>query len=201
VFKILLLLFLATPAFSSTITLPKDRTVFINGEVTGAILNQANKVYELSTKSTDPIYLVINSPGGGVFAGLQMITAIRLAQQRGVEIKCIVTLMAASMAFQIFAECDTRYAFENTLLLFHPMTMGGRFNSQDMQYNAEIMRALEGPLLRTLQEKLRMSRYDFYKHYYRQTLWTSYMLNTVSPDFVTTVDDVKGLPELFSPMD
>lgn len=199
-FKFLLLLLLATPAFSSTITLPKDRTVFINGEVTGAILNQANEVYELTIKNADPIYLVINSPGGGVFAGLQMITAIRVAQQRGVKVNCVVTLMAASMAFQIFAECSNRYAFENTLLLFHPMTQSGRFNSRDMQYNAEIMRALEGPLLKTLKEKLRMSKYDFYKHYYQQTLWTSYMLNTLSPDFVTTIDDVKGLPELFSRM-
>jgi ATP-dependent protease ClpP protease subunit len=193
----------ATPSFSKTLTLHKDRTVFINGTVSGAILNQANEVYQLAIKSSDPIYFVINSPGGSVFAGLQMLTAIKAAQSRGVKFHCLTALMAASMAFQFLAACDFRYAFENSLLLFHPMAIDGesvRLTADEMDYTSEQMRALEKPLVRALLNALNISATLFYKHYNRETLWTAYSLLEVSPNFLTVVDDAEGLPVLFSPM-
>lgn len=196
--KFLMLLALSTPTFAGTITLPKARTLTINGEVTGAIVLQANEVYALALKSSDPIYFVINSPGGSVYAGLQMLTAMRAAKSRGVKFHCLSTLMAASMAFQIYSYCDYRYAFENTLLLFHPMRVSkGTFTSDEMVYQADLMHRLEGPLVEMLIKTLRMERGLFFTHYSQETLWTAYALLQASPRYLTIVDDAEGLGVLF----
>jgi ATP-dependent protease ClpP protease subunit len=49
----------------------------------------------------------------------------------------MVSNMAASMAFVILNECDKRYAFPYSLLLWHPMRVGGMFASfsaDEMEY-------------------------------------------------------------------
>lgn len=198
--KFLLLLILTSPAFAGSITLPKDRTIYISGAIDGDVIFQANEIYRLANKSKDPIYIVINSPGGSVIAGIQVLTAMKAAKYKGVSFHCMTTLLAASMAFQIYANCDRRYAFENSLQLFHPMAVEGRFTGPDLEYSAAQIKMLEAPLVAYLIKALNLRRDVFFTHYQRETLWTSYTLLKVSPRFLTIVDDVVGLPELFTPM-
>ena len=128
-----------------------------------------------------------------MYAGLQFINAMLSAQGRGVTIKCYVGGMAASMAFQIFAHCDKRYATKYALLLWHPATtsvVGA--NAQELAYTADRLVTLEGALLPILLDALRMDKDLFMYHYKNQTLWTAEELTDVAPDFLKIVYDVPG---------
>lgn len=196
----ILLLALALCAQSlsaSTLSLPKERTIAITGPVDGGIIAQANQVYTLAQASKEPIYLVLNSPGGSVYAGVQMLSAMRAARARGVEFRCLSTLMSASMAFQIFAYCDKRYALENTLLLWHPMRSAGQLTADGHEIEGDTMRLIEARLIRHLLKVLNIPKEVFFKHWRAETMWTAAALLTISPNFLTIVDDVDGMPELF----
>jgi hypothetical protein len=101
--------------------IPKgDHTIYVTGVINGASFTTANKIERLSAASSDDINLFINSPGGMVAVGLQIIQAMDIARARGVKITCSVGILAASMAFQLLPHCDKRYAMKHSLLLFHP---------------------------------------------------------------------------------
>lgn len=191
----------AAPAPVTTtkvIEVDKQRTVFIAGAIDGNVLAAANAIEQLSTKSTKPIYIVLNSPGGNVIAGIQVLSAISAARTRGATIKCVVPMMAASMAFIILAACDERYAFPNSLLLWHPVRTSGSMSSKEAEQVAEDIARLERPLVQALIKSLNIDEETFYKHYYHETLWTGASLAEVAPSFLTLVQDIRGAGILFS---
>lgn len=97
-----------------------ERTVYVAGSIDGSSLSVARKIERLSAASDKDINIFINSPGGVVIVGLQIIQAMDIARTRGVKIKCSVGVLAASMAFQLLPHCDERYAMRHSMLLFHP---------------------------------------------------------------------------------
>ena len=177
-----------------------ERTLRIFGEVNSGIISKANTILDMSEKSKDPIYLVINSPGGSVIAGLQVISAMRIVRHRGVTIKCVVPMMAASMAFQIFAECDERYAFDNSLLLWHPIRvfMQGPLTPKEAKDIARMMELYEKHMVDVLLDRLDISREVFDYHYYSETLHLGIGLKEIAPGFLTLIKDVRGIRIPFS---
>lgn len=184
-----------------TLKINADRTLYITGEIRGNdLIEKADKLMELAEGSKEPIYLVINSPGGSVLPGIQFISAMNVAQKRGVSIRCFVPMLAASMAFQIFAECDRRYTFNNALHLWHPIRISGTFQALTPQTLLDIyhdLRAWEVKLVASLKDKLDVSDEVFQYHYERETLHLGASLKEIAPDFLTIVDDVKGVPLRF----
>lgn len=96
--------------------LPKDRTVYIYGEVGSETLAAARQISVLG-KTAEPIYVVINSPGGSVFHGAAVIEAMESA--RG-PVHTICVSFCASMAAFIFEYGDERMMFNRSMLMFHP---------------------------------------------------------------------------------
>lgn len=196
-----LLLGIATNALAGeTLVLNSKRTIDIIGVVNGEILNAARQIDRLSRESKEPIYLVINSPGGSVVAGTAFLSAMEMAQKRGATFHCVSGVLAASMAFQILASCDKRYALEGTALLFHGVRMFF-IGSITTEIAKEIHRDLAeidarlGPFLR---ESMGMSEEAFKYHNDRETLWTtSSLLENINKDWITIVKDVEGTGNLF----
>jgi ATP-dependent protease ClpP protease subunit len=174
-----------------------NRTVYVDGVVNGRIMDEAVHIIDLVADSREPIDIVINSPGGSVLAGLQFISALNLAQARGVKIRCVVPVLAASMGFQILAHCDERYALKYAMLLWHPVKIDAAMSLDDMLYASDRVRSMERPLIAFLIRKLGISRELFFYHYRRETLWLAYEFNSLSPDFLTTVDDIQNVQGLF----
>ena len=186
-----LLLALALTASTATAT-PTAPRLYITGEVGGAIVDQADALRSLVSQGHTTVKLVINSPGGSVYAGLQFINAMIAAQAKGVKIKCYVGGMAASMAFQIFAHCNKRYATRYALLLFHPATTNVYGNARELAYTADRLATIEGALIPVLTEALKMDKDLFMYHYKNQTLWTAEELSEVSPNFLQILSDIPG---------
>jgi ATP-dependent protease ClpP protease subunit len=191
---------LTTAADAKTLVVDKSRTVYLKGEVGGNAFTLAREIINLADKSHDDIYMVINSPGGNVITGMQLLSAMRIAQSRGIQFHCVVPNLAASMAFVTLAQCDHRYAFENSLLLWHPMRMSSRsgFTREEAKAAEEDMRRLELPLMRMQWKALGISWSLFHKHYKLETLWAGGALNKAAPGFMQLIDDVEGVEDLFS---
>jgi ATP-dependent protease ClpP protease subunit len=184
---------------AAVFTATKGRTVYVIGEIGANALDMARQVVDLAAADPKaPIDMVISSPGGSIVAGMQLLSAMTVAQTRGVTIRCFVPLLAASMAFQVFAACDERYTLEFSLLLWHPGALSGeRLTAGDLEYNAEQLRAMERVLNARLIKALGMPEDVFYYHYFHETLWFASELNRQAPGFLTIVQDFQNVPNPF----
>lgn len=114
----------------------------IDGASAAAVINQIHAKQHEGTK-LQPLYLVIDSPGGEVQAGLRIIDAI---QQSKRPIITVDVGLAASMAAYIFEHGHARMMNPHSTLMFHLASMGmasdlGRLDSQ-LQYTLKVMRGL-----------------------------------------------------------
>lgn len=109
-----------------TITLTSDNTIVLNsqvdGESTSAVISKAKELDDKFNSglarlapNKKPLYLFLNTPGGSVQAGLEMVEALR-GLGRPVN---TITLFAASMGFQLAQNLDTRYIIKNGVLMSH----------------------------------------------------------------------------------
>ena len=104
----------------------KTQVIEIIGVINGrSIVPLISDLYKMINTTTQDIHIVLNSPGGGIYVGLQFINAIEAAKSKGVKVKCYVSGIAASMAFQILTHCNERYALRYSLLLWHPPRVAG----------------------------------------------------------------------------
>lgn len=186
--------FMIGDAHGRTLKVDPDHTIKLVGTVDSTMAALTTNIEQLSTQ-TDKIYLIIDSRGGEVASGFRIINAMKLAKARGVKFVCFVPTVAASMAMHILSECNIRYAFEYTLLLWHPMRIGGlfaSFSADEMEYLIGVMRAWEVPLNNSLIDKLDIDKDVFYYHYSHETLFTTIQLQNISPKFIQVVDNIKG---------
>jgi ATP-dependent protease ClpP protease subunit len=180
------------PSFS------KDSTVELTGVIQGmGAIEVANRIVAVS--ETQDVNIVINSPGGQVTVGQFILNAIDLAHGRGRTVSCYVTGMAASMAFQVYAYCDKRYALKHSLLLWHPVkAVAGNqpLRSQDAQDLADDLKRVERHLTEELIARLHIPRSVFFYHYQHETLFLATELNELAPGFMQTVDYIPGVKDL-----
>lgn len=201
------MLVVVMPSYAGqTIDMRGDRTLRVSGEIGGAVLGIASKIELLSRSSDEPINLIINSPGGSVPAGLQLVEAVHIAQSRGVTVRCAVTTLAASMAFILLSQCDERIALANSLLLFHParaFVFMGALKAEDARYMAEELEAINADMADMLEESMgivtaeQKSWFDY--HTNKETLWVASRLQRVLPssNWITIVSDIQVEGNLF----
>ena len=96
------------------------------------------------------------------------------------------------MAFQIYLECDERYAYPYSLLLWHPVRVQGLFTltPADTRYLSWSLREIERRMLPVLYSALRMEKREVNWHYVNETMWTAEGLLAASPDFLQVVTDM-----------
>lgn len=201
---LLYLVGILVPSQASALEVDRNRTIEINSVVQAPeILQDANRVLELSAASTAPIYILINSPGGSVYAGLQFINAMEVAKSRGVVFHCIVPGMAMSMAFQFLLTCNKRYALEHSMLLWHPVRVSGMMTlTPDMSKSlTESLLQAEEDLLPLIIWKLseaKMTTTDILKHYREETLWTGRGLERATRGFIQIISDIEGMASIWN---
>lgn len=114
------------------IKLEKRNSVVFRGVVTDNSVTQVMaKLQEMSQNlnKNDEIYLVLDTPGGSIFAGLDLIEFTKGLPQK----VNTVTLFAASMGFQFAQALGTRYITETGVLMSHRGALsglGGQINGE-----------------------------------------------------------------------
>lgn len=102
-----------------TIVLTKKNLLVLNKEVGGKIVSslivKAKELDQNSYSNTIPIYLYMNTPGGSVMDGLELVEALK-GLDRPVH---TITAFSASMGFQIVQSLGNRYVLKNGILMSH----------------------------------------------------------------------------------
>lgn len=182
---------------------PRDptRTLSLIGAVDMSMLSHATFVDQLSKHSAEPIYMLINSPGGSLNVGMTFVDAMRAAKSRGVEFHCAVQIMAASMAFVILNECQHRYAVANARLLFHPVSLRSASRAvQELLVNLKHTQTEERKIMKSLQRSMGMGWRMFHRNYFAETFWQAAILAKVTrrTRWLRIVQAIDGFgPELF----
>ena len=84
-------------------------------EVTGDVFDLSAIVDQI-TNAQEDVELVVNSPGGDVFAGFQLVNAISKCQHK---VTAHIEVLAASIAAIIALACDKVVIGKNDILMLH----------------------------------------------------------------------------------
>ena len=164
------------------VVLSKSNTLVLNSEVNGestsAIIASAKALdgalssKEFTTKKKH-LYLFLNSPGGSIQSGLELIEALQ-GIGRPVD---TVTLFAASMVFQIAQNLNDRLILKNGIMMSHRAaggvegSFGGTRPSQmDSRYQLWIDRVRELDEQTVARTNGKQS-YDSYTKQYANEMW------------------------------
>lgn len=90
--------------------------------------------------TNEDVELVINSPGGSVFEGLQMVHAI---QDCHYKVTAKIEVMAASIAAVIALACDAVKIDKNSLLMLHNCWTFTAGNKEQLQQEIDAMAAID----------------------------------------------------------
>lgn len=192
---LLIMLGCVADARGSSLIVNPSRLVSVIGIVDDSILLKAGELITLAEKSKEPIYIHLNSPGGMVSPGLIFMDAMALVRERGVQLVCVSTALAASMAFNVMIECDERYALPNTQLLFHPVRVGGQFAADELAYYLDEVLAIEEYMKPQLIEMMGIDEEAFEYHYQHETFWSARRLQLyTSRGWLTVVTNIEGIP-------
>lgn len=200
--KSLIALLFTTTIYGSTLTVNPKRTINISGVVDNTIRRDAEALIKLSEKSKDPVYLIINSPGGSVLAGQLFIDAMTLVKHRGITINCVTTVYAASMAFNFLLHCSERYVFEHAKLLYHParIAFGGSspVTAKELARYSNELTYIDNGLKELLHERAGMTKLFIEQTYYLEKWWTpKQLMQYTKPDLFKIIKDVKGYNNIF----
>lgn len=144
-----------------------SRAVYIVGEVDESILQQISQIQQLSAMSSEPIYLMLESPGGSVFDGYKMLSAMESSRA---PVYTVATGLCASMCAIIHQYGSKRFAFDRATLMFHDAAGGlqGEVKKMATRLNY-ISRSLE-KVDRKIASKMGIS-YDKYMALHAYELW------------------------------
>lgn len=107
-----------------TLIFSKNNTLTFRDVITAKSVSDIQvKLIQMSHSlpETTPIYLVLDTPGGSIDAGLSLISTARGLPQ---EVKT-VTLFAASMGFHTVQSLGERYVLSSGTLMSHRASIGG----------------------------------------------------------------------------
>lgn len=141
---------LVKPANNNQIVLSKNNAIILSGEIdgesSGQVIAQAKTLGNQRLNINKPVYLFLNTPGGSIQVGLEMIEALT-GLDRPVS---TVSLFSASMGFQVVQALGERLILKNGILMSHRAAgefqgyFGGQRPSQiDNRYNLWLSRLTE----------------------------------------------------------
>lgn len=145
---------------SVTIELNKDNFVSlretIDQDVSSRLLTKLNTI----EAKYDKLYLYINSPGGDVMAGFEIINYIKSLQDRSKEVICIAH-NAMSMAFAIFQYCSQRYILYASTLMQHQMSLQVKGKLYDLNSRMQYFNIIEHKINQDQATRLNMTLANF----------------------------------------
>ncbi len=157
-----LCLMFSTLAAAKTVVLTSANTVSFNNYYEDRTVAQAiEKIRKLDSAlpSGDPIYLVINSGGGSITAGLELINVLQ-NMNRKVH---TITIFSASMGFQTVQGLGDRLLIDSGVLMSHKASGGfwGEFPGQiDSRYSHWLKRVQRLDTATAKRSKMSLKTYN-----------------------------------------
>lgn len=142
-----------------------DRRIDFNGPVTMSLAEHViERLYFYNNQSAEyPIFIVVDSPGGSVFAGYQILKAIESSKA---PVHVVVKGMAASMAAVITTLAPHSYCYENSIILHHQASSGVSGNMTVMAEQYASIKDWVERLFAPVCKKLGKTQEEFVKEMY-----------------------------------
>ncbi len=125
-------------------TLLKNRVITLFGEIDKEVARRVTeRMLALSYESSDPITMIIGSPGGHVESGDSIFDMIRFV---GAPVRVVGTGWVGSIATHVFLapESENRFCLPNTRFLIHQPAGGFGGDAADVEIHArEILKTRE----------------------------------------------------------
>ena len=100
----------------------KSRVVYFTDQFSQqSVASAVKQLKELEAKSSERITLAINSPGGSVVDGAELISQM---EQSKAPVDTVCIKLCASMAAMTHSYGAKRYALDRAILMYHPTTAG-----------------------------------------------------------------------------
>lgn len=189
--KVLLFLFLVNLSFAKEITLSKENTAVLRGPVnSNSVADVMLQLSELNKSGSDnePIYLVLNTPGGSVMDGLNLIEYIN-SLRRPVH---SISIFAASMGFHILQNSGKRYVTKYGTIMSHRAR--GGFNGDIPQQVKSRFKHITDLLEKMDEQVISRTNGKFSKESYSELIRDEYWAvgnNAVKDGFADDVAKVK----------
>lgn len=142
--------------------------VYANSELLGAMDDEtvAPVLADLAEaiKNNHPTTILINSPGGQVWAGLTLVDALAEASRAGIVTTCVVDREAASMAAVVLQMCSRRLVKAGSFVLFHnAATSVKHATSRELRQIADDLDAVSHRLAITASWRLNITLTEYEK--------------------------------------
>ena len=155
--KILLLIMYFIIITSASIILNENNTVILDEDIDNNLISKI--IYQLILKEGDsPIYLYINSPGGEVLAGNNLINYLLYNNK---NIICIANY-AASMAFAILQACSKRYGTKYSTFMQHQIQLEIKNSKASIDTYMRFADNLQNDFIKFQSKRIGKSESDFY---------------------------------------
>ena len=151
----------------------KDRIILMCGEINDNLANLvvASLLY-LESENNEKISLYINSIGGSVNAGLQIIDTMNYIKSP-VETICLGSAMSMAAVILLCGEKNSRYALENSEIMIHQPSGGFEGTELDVQIYAKRLNRLKGKLYDIISTNTKMDKAEVLKKSERDCFLTS----------------------------
>lgn len=164
-----------------------DRQVFITGVIDENNSPEIAKQLLDMGKDSKPITIIINSPGGSVIDGAEIISAMQAAKG---PVNTICVEICASMAAMIHQYGTNRLMIDRSLVMFHPAS-GGVEGEVDKSFSRlSALREYIGEMELNVAKRSNIS-YDAYKAHSGVEWWLSAQ-NAVKVNIADSIVYVRG---------
>ena len=158
----------------------------------------SNKIIENLVKIREnDIYIFLNTPGGSVTNGLEIINTINSLQNINKNIHCIGNYVA-SMGFTIMQTCNYRYALPNAIFMQHQMSLLNRGNLNNVNNILELYNIINKRLTIYQAYRLNITHEQFIK-LITNDYWIygeDIKINNIVDDIVTITCNYKPTNEI-----
>lgn len=112
------------------------RTVLLQGEVDESLLDRATSAFHLFSDKTEPVIVLLDTPGGDIIAGMAIYDLIKNCAS---HVTVRVVSQAASMGAVILQAGDVREAYPHAVVMHHvgSQSIGGHSKNVQLQYEFE----------------------------------------------------------------
>lgn len=168
------------------LNLSSGREVYVMGVIEENASEVAKRILTLG-KSSEPITIIINSPGGSVIDGAEIISAMEAAKG---PVNTVCVELCASMAAMIHQYGTNRLMVNRSIIMFHPASGGADGEIDKMYSRLSVLKRYVGKMELNVAKRAHIS-YDQYKFLSGVELWLD-AEDAVSNGFADQIVFVRG---------
>lgn len=161
----------------------------------GSVLNLVKQLEAWSTnKDNDgkPVRIILNSPGGSVFASFTLMDEISAVRTRGHHVKMQTYGMAASAAGWILQAADERVIGANSWILIHQISTKAEGKLADIQTDLKFTTQLQDQFLERLARRSKLSLATIHEHIDQGLDWWINAQDALKYGLVDSIEPVPG---------